>query len=69
LPLNTALLWSSVGDADRAFGCLGRESFQEYLALHAVWWDLWLDVPRGEVRFTERGPRADGDRSAVVHDH
>jgi hypothetical protein len=51
LPMNLALAWASVGDADRAFRYLARESFLVYWAPHAVWWDPRLDGIRDDVRF------------------
>jgi tetratricopeptide (TPR) repeat protein len=51
MPLNLALAWASVGDAERAFECLERESYLVYWAPHAVWWDPRLDVIRDDARF------------------
>jgi tetratricopeptide (TPR) repeat protein len=51
-PLNLALAWASLGDADRAFQCLERESFDVYWAPQAVWWDPRLDVIRDDARFS-----------------
>ena len=47
MPLNLALAWASLGDADRALQCLERESFLVYWAPQAVWWDPRFDrAPR-----------------------
>jgi len=57
MPLNLALAWASLGDADRALHCLERESFLVYWAPQAVWWDPRFDELRDDVRFirvTER---------------
>ncbi len=57
MPLNLALAWASVGDADRAFECLERESFLVYWAPQALWWDPRFDSIRDDprfVRFRER---------------
>jgi tetratricopeptide (TPR) repeat protein len=51
LPMNLALAWASVGDADRTFRYLARESFLVYWAPHAVWWDPRLDGVRDDARF------------------
>ncbi len=53
LPITLALAWAGIGDAERAFGWLERESFQMYWSPHAVWWDPRLDGLRGDARFTE----------------
>lgn len=50
-PLNLALAWASLGDADRAFRCLERESFHVYWAPQAVWWDPRFDGIRDDARF------------------
>jgi DNA-binding SARP family transcriptional activator len=51
MPLNLALAWASLGDADRALQCLERESFLVYWAPQAVWWDPRFDELRDDVRF------------------
>jgi len=51
MPLNLALAWASLGDADRALQCLERESFLVYWAPQAVWWDPRFDALRDDVRF------------------
>ena len=51
MPLNLALAWASVGDADRAFDYLAREAFLVYWAPHAVWWDPRFDAIRDDRRF------------------
>jgi DNA-binding SARP family transcriptional activator len=51
MPLNLALAWASLGDADRAFGCIARESFLVYWAPQAVWWDPRFDAIRDDARF------------------
>jgi len=50
-PLNLALAWASLGDADRAFRYLERESLLVYWAPQAIWWDPRLDGIRDDVRF------------------
>ena len=50
--MNLALAWASVGDADRAFQWVARESFRVYWAPHAVWWDPRFDVIRDDARFS-----------------
>jgi DNA-binding SARP family transcriptional activator len=52
MPLNLALAWASVGDADRAFRYLERESFLVYWAPQAIWWDPRLDGIRDDARFS-----------------
>jgi hypothetical protein len=51
MPINLALAWASVGEADRAFEHLARESFLVYWAPHAVWWDPRFDGIRDDRRF------------------
>ena len=51
MPLNLALAWASVGDADRAFRYLERESLLVYWAPQAIWWDPRLDGMRDDARF------------------
>jgi hypothetical protein len=51
LPITLALAWAGIGDAERAFGWLERESFQMYWSPHAVWWDPRLDGLRRDARF------------------
>jgi DNA-binding SARP family transcriptional activator len=61
MPINLALAWASLGDADRAFQCLARESFLVYWAPQAVWWDPRFDAIRDDARFVrvrERVERA-----------
>ena len=53
LPITLALAWAGIGDAERAFGWLERESFQMYWSPHAVWWDPRLDGVRGDARFAD----------------
>ena len=53
LPITLALAWAGIGDAERAFGWLERESFQMYWSPHAVWWDPRLDGIRGDDRFAD----------------
>jgi tetratricopeptide (TPR) repeat protein len=53
LPITLALAWAGIGDAERAFGWLERESFQIYWSPHAVWWDPRLDGLRADTRFVE----------------
>jgi DNA-binding SARP family transcriptional activator len=61
MPLNLALAWASIGDADRALRCLTRDSFLVYWAPQAVWWDPRFDDIRDDARFArirERVARA-----------
>ena len=61
MPINLALAWASVGDANRAFASLAREEFRVYWAPHAVWWDPRFDAIRDDARFAgvrERVARA-----------
>ncbi len=51
MPINLALAWASVGDADRALRWLAREPFLVYWTPQAVWWDPRFDLIRDEVRF------------------
>ena len=51
MPLNIAMAWASLGDANRAFRYLERESFLVYWAPQAVWWDPRLDTIREDARF------------------
>jgi DNA-binding SARP family transcriptional activator len=51
MPINLALAWATLGDADRALECLARESFLVYWAPQAVWWDPRLDHIRDDGRF------------------
>ena len=50
-PMNLALAWASLSDADRAFDSLGQESFRVYWAPQAVWWDRRFDSIRDDPRF------------------
>lgn len=50
-PMNLALAWASLNDADRAFDSLGQESFRVYWAPQAVWWDRRFDGIRDDPRF------------------
>jgi tetratricopeptide (TPR) repeat protein len=50
-PMNLALAWASLGDADRTFSWLGRESFLVYWTPQALWWDRRFDEIRDDVRF------------------
>ncbi|HJQ53154.1 MAG TPA: BTAD domain-containing putative transcriptional regulator [Gemmatimonadaceae bacterium] len=58
MPLNLALAWASVGDCNRAFDQLERESFQVYWAPHAIWWDPRFDAIRDDARFARAEERA-----------
>jgi tetratricopeptide (TPR) repeat protein len=58
-PLTLAFAWASLGDADRAFDCLERESFRLYWAPHAVWWDPRFDDIRDDRRFARVRKRVD----------
>jgi len=58
MPINLALAWASVGEANRAFDQLERESFQVYWAPHAVWWDPRFDSIRDDARFARVEDRA-----------
>jgi DNA-binding SARP family transcriptional activator len=60
-PANFALAWSSIGEADKAFAQLARESFDAYWTPHAIWWDPRFDDIREDARFAaveERAARA-----------
>jgi DNA-binding SARP family transcriptional activator len=50
-PLTLALAWASIGDANRAFELLERESFLLYWAPQVVWWDPRFDELRDDRRF------------------
>jgi hypothetical protein len=61
MPLNLGLAWASVGDVDRAFEWLARDSFLVYWTPQALWWDPRLDRIRDDARFgriMERAKRA-----------
>lgn len=58
MPINLALAWASVGETNRAFDQLERESFQVYWAPHAVWWDPRFDSIRDDARFARVEDRA-----------
>ena len=51
MPMNIALAWASLGDADRAFHHLARESFLVYSTPQTLLWDPRLDMIRGDARF------------------
>ena len=51
MPMNLALAWASVGDANRALRWLARESFLVYWTPQAVWWDPRFDRIRDDARF------------------
>ena len=51
MPLNAALAWASVGDADRAFEQLARETFLVYWTPQAAWLDPRFDAIRDDRRF------------------
>jgi DNA-binding SARP family transcriptional activator len=51
LPLNLALAWASLGEAEQALRYLARDSFRVYWAPQAVWWDPRFDLIRGDRRF------------------
>jgi len=51
MPINLALTWATLGDADRAFRYLERDSFLVYWAPQAVWWDPRFDGIRDGARF------------------
>jgi DNA-binding SARP family transcriptional activator len=59
-PINLALAWATLGEADRAFQALARESFLVYWAPQAVWWDPRFDGIRGDSRFARVRERAAG---------
>jgi tetratricopeptide (TPR) repeat protein len=52
-PINVALAWASMGDADCAFESLARESFLVYWVPQAVWWDPRFDGIRDDRRFAD----------------
>jgi DNA-binding SARP family transcriptional activator len=58
-PLALALAWATLGDANRAFEWLERESFRVYWAPHAVWWDPRFDELRDDRRFAGVRRRVD----------
>jgi hypothetical protein len=58
-PLTLALAWASIGDADRAFEWLDRESFLLYWAPQVVWWDPRFDDIRDDRRFAGVRRRVD----------
>jgi hypothetical protein len=49
--MKLALAWASVGDANRTFLWLGRESFRVSWTPQAVWWDSRFDRFRDDRRF------------------
>jgi len=51
MPLNLALAWATIGEADRAFRCLEHDQLSIYWAPQAVWWDPRLDGIRDDARF------------------
>ena len=51
MPLNLALAWATIGDADRAFRCLEHDQLRIYWAPQAIWWDPRLDGIRDDARF------------------
>lgn len=51
MPLNLALAWATLGEADRSFQCLERDPLLIYWAPQAVWWDPRLDGIRDDARF------------------
>ena len=51
MPMNLALAWASLGDAERAFHHLACESFLVYWTPLALWWDPRFDVIRDDARF------------------
>jgi DNA-binding SARP family transcriptional activator len=52
-PINAALAWASLDDANRALEALSRETFRVYSTPHAVWWDPRFDALRGDPRFKQ----------------
>ncbi|MGE5731576.1 MAG: BTAD domain-containing putative transcriptional regulator [Gemmatimonas sp.] len=50
-PMKLALAWASLGDANRTFSWLGRESFLVSWTPQAVWWDPRFDAFRDDARF------------------
>ena len=51
MPLNLALAWATIGEADRAFRCLEHDKLRIYWAPQAIWWDPRLDGIRDDARF------------------
>src|SRR5262249_4834288 len=51
MPLNLALAWATIGEADRAFRCLEHDQLRVYWAPQAIWWDPRLDGIRDDARF------------------
>ena len=51
MPLNLALAWATLGEADRSFQSLERDPLLIYWAPQAVWWDPRLDGIRDDARF------------------
>jgi DNA-binding SARP family transcriptional activator len=60
MPLNLALAWAALGNADRAFHFLERDAFLIYWTPQALWWDPRLDGIRDDARF--RGIRGRVER-------
>jgi len=60
MPLNLALAWAALGNADRAFHFLERDAFLIYWTPQALWWDPRLDGIRDDPRF--RGIRGRVER-------
>ncbi len=57
MPMNLALAWASLGDADRAFEHLACEPFLVYWTPQALWWDPRFDVIRDDRRFARARER------------
>jgi len=51
MPVNLALAWASVGNAEESLTHLMREPFRVYWTPQAVWWDPRLDDLRDDRRF------------------
>ena len=51
MPINLALAWASLGEAESSLEALARETFATYWTPHAVWWDPRFDLLRGDARF------------------
>jgi hypothetical protein len=60
MPLNLALAWAALGNADRAFHFLECDAFLIYWTPQALWWDPRLDGIRDDPRF--RGIRGRVER-------
>jgi hypothetical protein len=65
-PLNLALAWASIGDADHALACLTRDSLQVWWAPHAIWWDPRFESIRRDRRFMRVRDRVEQTWRTVI---